>query len=64
MFVSLSNSIIFEKSIILMAAFSTPIAQVTAGSATIYFTLVVVLTMLSTYFFDTRILWQKEREKQ
>ncbi len=50
--------------IILMAAFSTPIAKVTAGSATIYFTLVVVLTMLSTYFFDTRILWQKEREKQ
>ncbi|MBR6027349.1 MAG: paraquat-inducible protein A [Neisseriaceae bacterium] len=50
--------------IILMAAFSTPIAKVTAGPASIYFTLVVVLTMLSTYFFDTRILWQKEQEKQ
>ena len=48
--------------IILMAAFSTPIAKVEAGSATIYFTLVVVLTMLSAYFFDTRLLWEKEKE--
>ena len=48
--------------IILMAAFSTPIAKVEAGSATIYFTLVVVLTMLSAYFFDTRLLWQKEKK--
>ena len=48
--------------IILMAAFSTPIAKVEAGSATIYFTLVVVLTMFSAYFFDTRLLWEKEKE--
>ena len=48
--------------IILMAAFSTPIAKVEAGSATIYFTLVVVLTMLSAYFFDTRLLWEKEQK--
>ena len=47
--------------IILMAAFSTPIAKVEAGSATIYFTLVVVLTMLSAYFFDTKLLGQKEQ---
>ncbi|MBQ5429521.1 MAG: paraquat-inducible protein A, partial [Neisseriaceae bacterium] len=31
-------------------------------SATIYFTLVVVLTMFSAYFFDTRLLWEKEKE--
>ena len=48
--------------IILMAAFSTPIAKVEAGAATIYFTLVVVLTMLSAYFFDTRLLWEKEKK--
>lgn len=47
--------------IMLMSAFATPVAKVTPGAASIYFTLVVLLTMLSTHFFDTRLLWDKER---
>ena len=43
--------------IILMTAFHTPIARVTPGPASIYFCLVVILTMLSAYFFDVRLLW-------
>lgn len=49
--------------ILLMAAFATPIARVTPGPAAFYFTLVVVLTMLSTAFFDPRLLWEKEDER-
>ncbi len=49
--------------IMLMATFATPIARVTPGPAVVYFTLVVVLTMLSAYFFDVRLLWDKESQK-
>ncbi|MFP5074887.1 PqiA/YebS family transporter subunit [Neisseria sp. WLZKY-1] len=45
--------------IILMSAFHTPIARVTPGPASLYFCLVVLLTMLSVHFFDPRLLWDK-----
>ncbi|WP_084224385.1 paraquat-inducible protein A [Stenoxybacter acetivorans] len=45
--------------IILMASFHTPIARVTPGPAVVYFCLVVVLTMLSAYYFDPRLIWDK-----
>ncbi|MDO5686966.1 MAG: paraquat-inducible protein A [Neisseria sp.] len=48
--------------IMLMATFATPLARVLPGVAVIYFTLVVILTMLSAYFFDVRLLWDKQRE--
>lgn len=47
--------------IMLMSAFHTPIARVTPGPASLYFCLVVLLTMLSAYFFDPRLLWDRER---
>ena len=45
--------------IIMMTSFHTNIARVTPGPAAIYFCLVVILTMLSAYFFDIRLLWDK-----
>ena len=48
--------------IILMSAFHTPLARVTPGAASLYFCLVVILTMLSAYFFDPRLIWDKARE--
>lgn len=45
--------------IILMSAFHTPIARVTPGPASLYFCLVVLLTMLSAHYFDPRLLWDK-----
>lgn len=47
--------------IILMSAFNTHVARVVPGQAAVYFCLVVVLTMLSAYFFDPRLLWDKAR---
>ena len=47
--------------ILLMSAFHSPIARVTPGPAAVYFCLVVVLTMISAYFFDPRLLWDKNR---
>ena len=47
--------------IILMSAFHTPLARVTPGAASLYFCLVVILTMLSAYFFDPRLIWDKTR---
>ena len=43
--------------IILMTAFHTHIARVTPGPAAFYFCMVVILTMLSAYFFDMRLIW-------
>lgn len=45
--------------IILMSAFRSPLAKVTAGPATVYFCLVVLLTMLSARYFDPRLIWDK-----
>lgn len=45
--------------IILMAAFCTPLAKVSPGSATIYFCGVVLLTMVSALSFDSRLLWDQ-----
>ncbi|MBQ9619250.1 MAG: paraquat-inducible protein A [Neisseriaceae bacterium] len=45
--------------IMLMATFATPVARVTPGAAVIYFTAVVLLMMLSAYFFDVRLLWEQ-----
>ncbi|MDO5638617.1 MAG: paraquat-inducible protein A [Neisseria sp.] len=50
--------------IILMSAFYTPLARVTPGPASLYFCLVVLLTMLSAYFFDPRLLWDKARAER
>lgn len=50
--------------IILMSAFHTPMARVLPGPAAIYFCLVVLLTMLSAHFFDSRLLWDKYRQDQ
>ena len=47
--------------IILMSAFHTNIARVVPGDAAVYFCLVVMLTMLSAYFFDPRLIWDKQR---
>ena len=47
--------------IILMSAFHTPLARVTPGPASLYFCMVVLLTMLSAYFFDSRLIWDKAR---
>ncbi len=33
--------------------------RVIPGSAAVYFCLVVILTMLSAYYFDPRLLWDK-----
>lgn len=48
--------------IIMMSTFHHNIARVTAGPAALYFCLVVILTMLSAYFFDARLLWDKKSE--
>nr|WP_289623059.1 paraquat-inducible protein A [Neisseria montereyensis] len=45
--------------IILMSSFHSHVARVVPGQAAIYFCLVVILTMLSAYFFDPRLLWDK-----
>lgn len=45
--------------IILMSAFHSPIARITPGPAAVYFCLVVIFTMISAYFFDPRLLWDK-----
>ena len=45
--------------IILMSTFHTNIARVTPGPASLYFCLVVLLTMLSAHYFDPRLLWDK-----
>lgn len=45
--------------IILMCSFHTYAARVIPGSAAVYFCLVVILTMLSAYYFDPRLLWDK-----
>ncbi|ASK28343.1 paraquat-inducible protein A [Neisseria chenwenguii] len=45
--------------IILMSAFHTNVARVVPGEAAVYFCLVVLLTMLSAYFFDPRLIWDK-----
>lgn len=47
--------------IIMMTTFHTPLARVTPGPAAVYFCLVVILTMLSAYFFDPRLLWDQHR---
>lgn len=47
--------------IILMAAFRTPLAKVAPGAASVYFCLVVLLTMLSALYFDPRLMWDKMR---
>lgn len=48
--------------IILMTAFHTPLAKVTPGPAALYFCLVVILTMLSAYFFDVRLIWDWKQQ--
>ncbi|OSI22806.1 paraquat-inducible protein A [Neisseria dumasiana] len=50
--------------IILMSSFHTHVARVVPGPAAVYFCLVVLLTMLSAYFFDPRLLWDKARNHQ
>lgn len=45
--------------IVLMSIFHSNLARVTPGPAAIYFCLVVVLTMISAYFFDPRLIWDK-----
>ena len=50
--------------ILLMSAFHTPMARVQPGPASIYFCLVVLLTMLSAHFFDPRLLWDKATRQQ
>ncbi|MCP1659433.1 paraquat-inducible protein A [Neisseria perflava] len=45
--------------IILMSAFHTNIARVVPGEAALYFCLVVLLTMLSAYYFDPRLIWDR-----
>lgn len=46
--------------IILMTAFHTSLAKVLPGPAALYFCLVVILTMLSAYFFDVRLIWDEK----
>jgi paraquat-inducible protein A len=48
--------------IILMSAFSTPLAHVTPGSATIYFCAVVIFTMISALSFDPRLIWDEIKQ--
>lgn len=50
--------------IILMTTFYTPVARVVPGPAVVYFCLVVVLTMFSAYFFDMRLIWDRQRHRQ
>ena len=48
--------------IILMSSFHTNMARVVPGDAAIYFCLVVILTMLSAYYFDPRLIWGKQQQ--
>lgn len=48
--------------ILMMSTFHTPIADARPGPAAPYFCLVVILTMLSAYFFDMRLLWDRQPE--
>ena len=48
--------------IILMSSFHTNMARVVPGGAAIYFCLVVILTMLSAYYFDPRLIWDKQQQ--
>lgn len=45
--------------IILMCSFHSNMARVVPGGAAAYFCLVVVLTMLSAYYFDPRLIWDR-----
>ena len=47
-----------------MSTFHTNIARVTPGPASLYFCLVVLLTMLSAHYFDPRLLWDKYGSEQ
>lgn len=47
--------------ILLMSSFHTHLARVVPGEASIYFCLVVLLTMLSAYFFDPRLIWDRRQ---
>lgn len=46
--------------IIMMTTFHSHIARVTPGPAALYFCLVVILTMWSAYFFDMRLIWDRQ----
>lgn len=48
--------------IILMSSFHTNIARIVPGEAALYFCLVVLLTMFSAYFFDPRLIWDKQHQ--
>ena len=48
--------------IILMSSFHTNMARVVPGGAAVYFCLVVILTMLSAYYFDPRLIWDKQQQ--
>ena len=48
--------------IILMSSFHTNMARVVPGGAAVYFCLVVVLTMLSAYYFDPRLIWDRHQQ--
>ena len=48
--------------IILMSVFTSPLAKVTPGAASIYFCGVVILTMISALSFDSRLLWDEAKE--
>ncbi len=45
--------------IILMAMFQSPLARVLPGAAVFPFCMVVFVTMLSAYFFDIRLIWDR-----
>lgn len=48
--------------IILMSVFTSPLAKVTPGAATVYFCGVVILTMVSALSFDSRLLWDEAKK--
>ena len=48
--------------IILMSSFHTNMARVVPGGAAVYFCLVVVVTMLSAYYFDPRLIWDRHQQ--
>ena len=45
-----------------MSSFHTNMARVVPGGAAVYFCLVVILTMLSAYYFDPRLIWDKQQQ--
>jgi paraquat-inducible protein A len=47
--------------IILMSVFTSPLARVTPGAATVYFCGVVIFTMVSALSFDSRLLWDEAK---